>query len=70
MRLRLVPLILLAACGEIPKVDWPPGKPGPAPELLPIDELAVPGAPTLDQRGAALAAEAAALKARAAAIGQ
>jgi len=65
----LILFLTLASCGDVPKVNWPPGPVGKAPALLPVDQLAVPTAPALDARGAALAARAAALKAQAAGIG-
>lgn len=65
----LILCLTLASCGSFPKVDWPAGPVGATPALLPMAEIAVPTSPSLDTRGAALAAEAAALKARASAIG-
>ena len=60
--------LALAACGTTPQANWPTGPAGPTPALLPLDALAGDGTLT-DARGATLAAKAAALKARAAAIG-
>ena len=65
----LIVFLALASCGDVPKVTWPAGPAGRPPALLPINDLAVPTSPDLDSRGAALAAQAAALKARAAMIG-
>lgn len=65
------PLLLclaLASCSAPPKVVWPAGPVGTPPALLPLDQIVVPTAPSLDARGAALAAQAAELRARAAAI--
>lgn len=65
MKPALALCLALAACASYPPVDWPAGKAGKTPPLLPMDQLAVPATPALDARGAALAAQAAALKARA-----
>jgi hypothetical protein len=69
MKRRFLLCLLLAACSDMPRVDWPPGPVGRTPALLPMDQIGLSASPALDARGAALAAEAAALKARAAAIG-
>lgn len=63
-------LILLAGCSAYPAVNWPAGTGGVAPALLPIEEVLGPEASISDVNGAALAAEAAALRARAAAMGK
>ena len=55
---------LLAGCSAYPAVDWPAGAVGPAPALLPIDQILGPQSTLTDARGAVLAAEVAALKAR------
>ena len=57
-------LLLLAGCSAYPAVDWPAGAVGPAPELLPLADILGPQTTLTDARGAALAAEAAALQAR------
>jgi hypothetical protein len=61
-------MTLLAGCSAYPSVNWPAGAGGIAPALLPIDEVLGPEASVSDASGAALAAEAAALQARAAAM--
>jgi len=63
MRLLLV-CLALTACSRMPVVQWQDGPTGPAPALLPLDALLAPTASTAEARGAALAAQAAALKAR------
>lgn len=65
---RLIPLMLLAACSTYPVVHWPAGPDLPTPALVPMADLALGPAPTAEARGAALAAQAAALKQRAADI--
>lgn len=57
-------LMVLAGCASYPQVNWPPGAAGPAPALLPVQDLLGDEAQTGDAAGAALAAQAAALKAR------
>ena len=57
-------LVLLAGCSAFPAVNWPAGAVGHAPTLLPIDQILGPESTLTDARGAALAAEAAALQAR------
>ena len=69
MKRVLMLCLVLTGCSAMPEVDWPAGASVATPDLLPLDQIAVPTSPALDARGAALAAEAAALKARAAAIG-
>ena len=69
MMLRLTLCLTLAACSTVPQVSWPAGPAGVMPALLPLDSLATTGS-TADARGAALAAQAAALRSRAAAIGR
>ena len=61
--------LTLASCSTFPKANWPAGAVGVTPALLPLDQIAVPTSPAPDGRGASLAAAAAALRARAAAIG-
>lgn len=68
MILRLILCLALTACSSQPQVNWPAGPIGPTPDLVPLDGL-VDGAATVDSRGEDLAARAAALKVRAAAIG-
>jgi hypothetical protein len=48
----------------MPVVPWPDGTAGPTPALLPLDALIAPALGTAEARGAALAAKAAALRAR------
>ena len=68
MRLPAVLLLCLAACAPFPQIDAMGPDTPPPPPLLPIDELiAQAGAGTPDP-GPMLAARAARLKARAAAI--
>lgn len=70
MRLSLIVLpILLAACAPFPEVDALGPDPGPPPQLLPIDEVLAQAGPPGTDPGPAVAARAAALKARAAGIG-
>ena len=59
----------LPACSDMPHVVWPDTQAAAQPSLLPLDEILGPQTPMTDTRGAALAAEAAALRARAARIG-
>ena len=78
----LIPLLLiagvLAGCGDYPAVHWAGGDSGVTPVLLPLEgDLLVAGPVTgpvtgsmPDARGAALAAQAAALMAAARRIGQ
>ena len=61
---------VLCGCTSYPKVDWPAGQTAVPPPLLPTAAFAAPAGGLTDTRGAALAAEAAALRARAAAIGK
>ena len=68
MILRVIPLLVLAACSHVPLVHWPAGPEPATPALLPAADLALGLPAVAEGRGAALAAEAAALKARAAAI--
>jgi hypothetical protein len=64
MILRLLLCLLLTACTRGPVVLWQTGATGPAPTLLPLDDLIAPTPGTAEARGAALAAQAAALRAR------
>ena len=57
-------LCLLTGCSAYPVVNWPAGPVGAAPELLPIGQILGDDTSVSDAQGAALAAEAAALKAR------
>ncbi len=66
---RMIPLVLVAACGAYPVVQWPGGPVPEVPDLLPAAELGIGPPVVAEARGADLAAEAAALKLRAAAIG-
>ena len=68
MILRVIPLLMLAACSHAPVVHWPVGPEPATPALLPAADLALWPPAVAEGRGAALAAAAAALKARAAAI--
>ena len=68
MILRVIPLGLLAACSNAPDVHWPAGPEPATPALLPAAELTLGPAAVAEERGAALATEAAALKQRAAAM--
>lgn len=64
----LILVIAVAACAPFPEVDAMGAEADPPPQLLPIDDiLAQAGTVTVDP-GPALAARAAALKARAALI--
>ena len=56
-------LLVLSGCSAFPAVDWPTAAVGPAPDLLPIDQVLGPEGTVTDDPGAVLAAEAAALKA-------
>ena len=58
----------LAACAPFPEVDALGPDTGPPPQLLPIDEVLAQAGSTTEDPGPALAARAARLKARAAAI--
>ena len=64
MILRLLLCLVLTACTRPPVVLWQDGTPGPAPALLPLVALIDPTPSTAEARGAALAAQAAALKAQ------
>ncbi|MBC7476755.1 MAG: hypothetical protein H7317_01500 [Pseudorhodobacter sp.] len=68
MMLRVIPLVLLTACSTAPVVSWPAGQEPITPALLPASELTLTLPAVAQGRGAALAAEAAALQARAAAM--
>lgn len=69
MMWRLILVFFLAACSAYPAVHWPEGRVPAVPVLLPASDL-LPGPPAVaEARGAALAAEAAALTLRAAQIG-
>lgn len=59
---------LVAACAPFPELDALGEDAGPPPQLLPIDQLLAQAGPASGDPGAGLAARAAALKARAAAI--
>ena len=65
----MIPLVLLAACSSSPVVRWPAGPVPVVPVLLSAAALGdgMPG--VAEARGADLAAQAAALRLRAAAIG-
>jgi hypothetical protein len=63
-RLFLYLCLALTACSRMPVVPWPDGTAGPTPALLPLDALIAPALGTAEARGAALAAKAAALRAR------
>ncbi len=57
--------LLLAACTDFPEVTSASRDvAGPAPALLPLDQLLAAPAPVAEARGAALVAEAAALRRR------
>ena len=56
--------LLVAGCSAMPEVNWPHGPVGAAPALVPMSEVMGPDAAVSDVAGAALAAQAAALKAR------
>ena len=70
----LIPLLLiagvLAGCGDYPAVHWAGGDSGVTPVLLPLEGDLLVAGPGPDARGAALAAQAAALVAAARRIGQ
>lgn len=59
---------LLAACAPFPELDALGPDTGTPPRLLPIEDLIAQAGPATDDPGAALAARAARLKARAAAL--
>ena len=61
---KVLMLVVLSGCSAFPQVNWPAADPGPTPALVPIEQILGPEASVTDARGAALAAEAAALKAR------
>lgn len=68
---RILPVLLagtLAACAAFPEVDAMGPDTGPPPQLLPIDDLLAQAGEPVPDPGADLAARAAVLKARAAAI--
>ena len=69
LRLCLALTFCLAGCKGMPHVVWPVTQAAVRPSLLPLDQIIGPQTPTTDTRGAALTAAAAALRARAAAIG-
>lgn len=69
MTWRMIPLVFLASCSTYPVVHWPEGPVHVVPVLLPATDLALGPPAVAEARGAALAAEAAALKLRAAQIG-
>ncbi len=54
--------LALTGCSPYPVFVWPAGPVGPPPTLLPAAALTGPDASVTDARGAALAAQAAALK--------
>lgn len=64
--LALPALLLLAACAELPRLPWGAGATGATPPLLPADQLPAPAA--VPDPGVGLAADAAALQARASAL--
>lgn len=67
MRRVLMVTLLIGGCGTFPEVDAASRDvAGPAPALLPLDVILDAPAPVAEARGAALAAEAAALRGRAA----
>ena len=66
---RMIPLVLLAACSGYPVVQWPTGPMPAVPVLLSAAELSGGPPGVAEARGAELAAEAAALRLRATAIG-
>lgn len=76
MRVRLLPIvttIVLSGCDPAPDLTAPPPAAGPAPVILPLDDLladaavaAAPDAGALDARAAALRARAAGLRGAAA----
>ena len=68
MRLPAVLLLCLAACAPFPQLDVARSATAPPPPLLPIDALIAQAGATTPDPGPALAARAARLKARAAAI--
>ena len=70
VRLFLTVAICLAGCKDRPIVVWPVTQAGMRPDLLPLDQIIGSQAPSTDSRGAALAVQAAALRARAAQIGK
>lgn len=68
---RILPILLagcLAACATFPEIDAMGPDTGPPPPLLPIDDLLAQASGTATDPGPDLAARAARLKARAAAI--
>jgi len=58
--------LILSSCTEFPRVDAVTGEGGNlvTPTLLPVEDLLIGPAPEAEARGAALAARAAALRAR------
>ena len=70
--MRFVPLLLMIAalsgCKGAPHVTWPDTQAVVRPPLLPLDQILGGGSSVTAARGDQLAAEAAALRARAAAI--
>ena len=66
---RMIPLVLLTACSGYPVVRWPAAPVPAVPVLLSAAELADGTPGVAEARGADLAAEAAALRLRAGAIG-
>jgi|GEM_PF-1385337 len=64
----LLALAAIAACAPFPELDALGPDTGPPPALLPLDQLVEQAQSPVEDRGAALAARAARLKARAAAI--
>ena len=70
VRLFLALAVSLAGCKDKPNVVWPATQAGVRPDLLPLDQIIGSQAPSTDLRGAALAMQAAALRARAAQIGK
>jgi hypothetical protein len=61
-------LAVLAACAPFPELDALGPDTGPAPKLLPMDDLLAQAGTTTKDPGPAVAARAAGLKARATAI--
>ncbi|MFN5999078.1 MAG: hypothetical protein ACK47C_13780 [Paracoccaceae bacterium] len=68
LALSLFALAALAACAPFPELDALGPDTGPPPVLLPMDQLLDQAQSSVEDQGPALAARAARLKARAAAI--
>ena len=65
MRRIVILALMLAGCTDFPEVDTASRNvTGPAPALLPMDQLLSGPAPVAEARGAALVAQAAALRHR------